>query len=125
MGLEKGTPAAGLPSFYGVPAKLPSDKPGTVIKHQKVTSTTVDGTTYRIMYVSENTLGKPIAVTGMVIVPHTAPPKGGYRVVAWGHGPTAWRRAPSLHSYTTTTCTTVPCPNQLLANNWEIVGSDY
>lgn len=125
--LEKGTPAAGLPSFYGVPAKLPSDKPGTVIKYQEVTSTKVDGTTYRIMYVSENTLGKPIAVTGMVIVPHAAPPKGGYRVVAWGHGTNgmAPQCAPSLHPHTTTTYTAVPFPNQLLANNWEIVGSDY
>lgn len=122
-----GKAPAGLPAFYRVVSKLPSDKPGTVIRYQKVDTTQVDGTTYRIMYVSETALGKPIAVTGMVIVPHTPPPSGGYQVVAWGHGTNgmAPQSAPSAHLDTTTTYTTVPFANQLLAKNWELVASDY
>jgi hypothetical protein len=118
---------SGLPAFYRVVSKLPSDKPGTVIRYQKIDTTKVDGTSYRIMYVSKNALGKPIAVTGTVIVPHTPAPRGGYKVVAWGHGTNgmAPQCAPSAHPDTTTTFTTVPFPDQLLTKNWEIVASDY
>jgi dipeptidyl aminopeptidase/acylaminoacyl peptidase len=125
--LEKGTPPHGLPAFYGVPDPLPSTTPGTVIKTEKITAPKVDGTTYRIMYVSEDTMGKPIAVTGTVIVPNTAPPKGGYHVVAWAHGTNgmAPQCAPSLHPGTTTTYTAVPYADQLLAQNWLVVASDY
>ncbi len=125
--LEKGTPPPGLPSFYGVPAPLPSATPGAVIKTERIASPKVDGTTYRIMYVSENTRGRPIPVTGTVLVPHIPPPAGGYRVVAWAHGTNgmAPQCAPSLHPGTTTTYTAVPFANQLLAKGWEVVGSDY
>jgi hypothetical protein len=119
---EQGTPADHLPSFYAVPATLPSDKPGTLIKYTKITAAGIDGTTYRVMYVSENTEGKPIAVTGLVMVPHTAPPTGGYRVVSWSHGTNgmAPQCAPSL-----TPTTAVPYQNQLLQKGWEVVASDY
>lgn len=117
-----GTTSAHLPSFYSVPATLPSDKPGTLIKYAKITAAGIDGTTYRVMYVSENTQGKPIAVTGLVMVPHTAPPAGGYRVVSWSHGTNgmAPQCAPSLQP-----TTAVPYQNQLLQKGWEVVASDY
>jgi hypothetical protein len=119
---EKGTPADHLPGFYAVPATLPSDKPGTLIKYTEVPSAGIDGTTYRIMYVSEDTLGKPIAVTGLVMVPHSAAPTGGYPVVSWAHGTNgmAPQCAPSLHP-----ATAVPFQNQLLQKGWEVVASDY
>ena len=117
-----GTPAAGLPSFYAVPSHLPSNKPGTLIKYQRVTTPAVDGTVYRVMYVSESTTGKPIAVTGVVMVPRTPPPPGGYRVVTWGHGTNgmAPQCAPSLKP-----ATAVPLQNDLLVQGWEVTASDY
>jgi hypothetical protein len=119
---EPGTPAHGLPSFYAVPAHLPSDKPGTLIKYEKVATPDIDGTTYRVMYVSENTRGRPIAVTGIVMVPPVSPPNGGYPVITWGHGTNgmAPQCAPSLHPDTA-----VPFQNQLLREGWEITASDY
>ena len=119
---EPGTPAAHLPSFYAVPDPLPSDKPGTFIKDEKVATPKIDGTVYRIMYVSENTEGHPIAVTGLVMVPPVAPPTGGYKVVTWGHGTNgmAPQCAPSL-----TPATAVPYQNDLLQQGWEVVASDY
>jgi fermentation-respiration switch protein FrsA (DUF1100 family) len=87
----KGTAAsipapAGLPTFYAVPKHFPSDKPGTLIKSERVTVAGAHGTVYRVMYVSKSQQGKPVAVTGLVIVPDVKPPKGGYRVVSWAHG---------------------------------------
>ena len=69
------TPAPdGLPAFYSVPKPL-QGKPGTLIKTRKVASPGLRGTMYRVMYLSEALDGKPVAVTGLVAVPHgTAPP---------------------------------------------------
>jgi hypothetical protein len=73
----KSIPApAGLPAFYSVPQPIPT-KIGKLIKSQQIASTGVDGTVYRVMYVSETQLGKPVAVTGLVIVPNTPAPAGG------------------------------------------------
>jgi pimeloyl-ACP methyl ester carboxylesterase len=121
-GTEPGTPAAHLPSFYAVPDPLPSDRPGTLIKSEKVKTSAIDGTVYRIMYVSENTEEHPTAVTGLVMVPPNPPPTGGYKVVTWGHGTNgmAPQCAPSLKP-----STAVPYQNDLLQQGWEVVASDY
>lgn len=117
-----GSLAPGLPPFYAVPSHLPSDMPGTLIKDEKVAPDGIDGTVYRVMYVSETTKGRPIAVTGLVMVPRSAPPAGGYPVVSWAHGTNgmAPQCAPSLHP-----ATAVPFQNDLLAKGWEVVASDY
>jgi hypothetical protein len=116
--------APGLPSFYAVPTQLPQGPPGTIIKYEQVASPGVDGTTYLVMYLSETELGRPVAVTGLVMVPPTAPPAGGYPVVSWAHGTNgmAPQCAPSLDP-----SQAVPdsVQNTMLAQGWEVVASDY
>jgi len=111
----------GLPSWYSVPLPLPT-APGTLIKAQKVAAAGLDGTTYRVMYTSESVLGKIVAVTGLVIVPHKPAPAGGYPVVSWGHGTNgmADQCAPSLDPDGA-----VPMTNGLLDQGWEVTASDY
>ncbi|MEV5651074.1 lipase family protein [Nocardia sp. NPDC052254] len=43
-----------------------------------------------ITYVSEDSHGNPIVVSGSVSVPKTAPPTGGWPVISWAHGTTGW-----------------------------------
>jgi pimeloyl-ACP methyl ester carboxylesterase len=124
------TPAAssipapkGLPAFYSVPQPLPTGPPGTLVKApQKVASDGLHGTVYRVMYTSESVLNKPVVVTGLVIVPDTPPPPGGYPVVSWGHGTNgmADECAPSLDP-----TQAVPMTNGLLDQGWEVTASDY
>jgi pimeloyl-ACP methyl ester carboxylesterase len=111
----------GLPSWYSVPLPLPKT-PGTLMKEENVAVTGIDGTVYRVMYSSESVLNKIVAVTGLVIVPHTAPPAGGYPVVSWGHGTNgmAEQCAPSLAP-----TEAVPMVNGLLDQGWEVTASDY
>jgi hypothetical protein len=114
--------AAGLPSFYSVPTQLPAGPPGTLMKAERIVAPGIDGTVYRVMYLSETELGKPVAVTGLVMVPTSPAPAGGYPVVTWGHGTNgmAPQCAPSLQpSYA------VPFQNQLLDRGWEVTASDY
>jgi pimeloyl-ACP methyl ester carboxylesterase len=111
----------GLPSWYAVPLPLPKT-PGTMMKEEKVAVTGIDGTVYRVMYSSESVLDKIVAVTGLVMVPRTAPPAGGYPVVSWGHGTNgmAEQCAPSLEPIEA-----VPMVNGLLDQGWEVTASDY
>jgi alpha-beta hydrolase superfamily lysophospholipase len=113
---------AGLPAFYSVPADIPSGGPGTLIKSQQITTAGVHGTTYRVMYVSESASGALVPVTGLVVVPRTAPPLGGYPVVTWGHGTDgmADQCAESLDP-----TQAVPLLNGLLDRGWEVTASDY
>ncbi|MGO9027487.1 MAG: lipase family protein [Acidimicrobiales bacterium] len=114
--------AAGLPSFYSTPTQLPSGPPGTLMKSEQIAAPGIDGTVYVVMYVSETELGRPVAVTGLVMVPDTPAPAGGYPVVTWGHGTNgmAPQCAPSLQP-----SSAVPYQNQLLAQGWEVTASDY
>jgi alpha-beta hydrolase superfamily lysophospholipase len=112
----------GLPAFYSVPQPLPSGPAGTLIKSQKISVSGLHGTTYRVMYMSKSVLNKPVVVTGLVIVPNTAPPAGGYPVVSWGHGTNGMADscAPSLDP-----TQAVPETNGLLDQGWEVTASDY
>jgi dipeptidyl aminopeptidase/acylaminoacyl peptidase len=112
----------GLPRFYRVPVPLPSNRPGTLIKDQRVAASGVDGTAYRVMYVSRNEAGKAVAVTGLVFVPERPAPSGGYPVVSWGHGTNGMADscAPSLDP-----ASAVPLINGLLSQGWEVTASDY
>lgn len=121
-------PPPGLPNFYAVPSVATPDgvqtisPPGTILKYQHVAASGVDGTAYRVMYLSTNEQGRTVPVTGLVFVPPTAPPAGGYDVVAWAHGTNGMTNAcaPSLHP-----STAVPSINALLAHGWMVTASDY
>ena len=84
----------GSPSFYSVPTQLPSGPAGTLIKAEQIAAPGIDGTVYRVMYLSETELGKPVAVTGLVMVPDVPGPD---RRVPGGHAgataPTGWPRS--------------------------------
>jgi alpha-beta hydrolase superfamily lysophospholipase len=111
----------GLPAFYAVPEPLPS-APGRLLKSERLTVPGLHGTVYRVMYVSRSVTGRPVPVTGLVVVPSRPAPAGGYPVVSWGHGTNGMADmcAPSLDP-----STSVPLANVLLDQGWEITASDY
>ena len=121
-GSSASQPSFTLPSFYSVPSRLPSNAPGTLVRSQMVPSGAIHGTVYRVMYVSEDVHGAPVLVTGLIMVPNTPAPAGGYPVVSWGHGTNgmADQCAPSLAP-----SSAVPAQNALLAKGWEVTASDY
>ena len=112
----------GLPGFYSVPSPLPSPTAGALIKYQKVSSGDLHGTVYRVLYVSKSLQNKAVPVSGLVIVPSTPAPAGGYKVVTWSHGTNgmADQCAPSLDP-----TQDVPLANELLDQGWEVTSSDY
>ncbi len=63
--------------FYTAPSPLPDRPPGTVIRRDIIDDFFPGTTTYRVLYLSTGYDGKPTAVSGLVIVPTSAPPPGG------------------------------------------------
>jgi pimeloyl-ACP methyl ester carboxylesterase len=114
--------AEGLPDFYAVPDPVPDDEPGTLINSEVVDAPDLDGTLYRVMYVSRSLQDEPIAVTGLVAVPNSAAPSGGYPVVAWAHGTTgiADECAPSLEAPEAASIA-----NGLLDRGYLVAATDY
>jgi hypothetical protein len=93
-----------------------------LLKSERLKVSGIDGTAYRVMYLSESVTNKPVAVTGLIIVPDRPVPPGGYPVVTWGHGTNgmADQCAPSLDP-----TSDVPLTNDLLDQGWEVTASDY
>lgn len=74
-------------TFYRPSTVLDEGRPGEVLS---TGPTTIDpawpGSASRITFVSTTPAGDLVPVTGVVMVPMTPPPPGGYRVVVWAHG---------------------------------------
>lgn len=87
-------------SAYVVPDPLPKGQPGDAIATQraKASAAIPDAVGTRMLYRTTDRTGRAVAASGIVYVPASTAPKGGWPVVAWGHGTAgvADRCAPSL-----------------------------
>ena len=73
--------------FYAPPNPLPSNKPGSLIRSEKIDNLSVPGgSAYRILYNTQLPDGTLTVSSGMIFVPNTPAPEGGRKVVAWAHG---------------------------------------
>jgi acetyl esterase/lipase len=91
-------PAAAQGRFYDAPRIDALGKPGTLVRSEPMQGAPLNAAAYRVLYRSTSFDGKPILVSGVVIVPQGAAPPGGRPIVAWAH-PTSGivpRCAPSL-----------------------------
>src|SRR3954471_15047634 len=71
--------------FYTLEGDLREGKPGELIR-AKTIERAPDGTNgWRVIYHSTDLAGRDIAVSGIVVVPDYAAPKGGRTVVSWAH----------------------------------------
>jgi hypothetical protein len=75
------------PNFYTPPDPLPDRPHGTLLRYQPAPSRS-GAITFRIMYLSESVGGKPIAVTGLVLIPHLPAASKGRPIIALAHGTT-------------------------------------
>lgn len=118
-------PALVQPEFYQVhdAAEL-NGAAGTLIRQAPIFGAPGNATAYRILYRSQGRDGKPIAVSGIVIVPQGPPPPGGRPIVAWAHPTTGVvaRCAPSLAS---TLFEGIQGLKLMLARGYIVVATDY
>jgi acetyl esterase/lipase len=90
--------ASAQTDFYKAPESLLAGAPGTLVRQEPMDGAPLGASTYRVLYRSTGLKGRPIFVSGVVIIPQGTPPSGGRPMVAWAH-PTSGivpRCAPSL-----------------------------
>lgn len=88
-------------SFYTPPDPLPVGTPGEIIKTEKIETNNAAVQAWRVMYLSRDLKGSPIAVTGLFAAPTAEPPDGGFPLLAIAHGTEglAQKCAPSLDAW--------------------------
>jgi pimeloyl-ACP methyl ester carboxylesterase len=91
-------PALAQTPFYMAPESDIAGEPGTLVRQETMAGAPLGAAAYRVLYRSTDFNGKPILVSGVIVVPRGPPPLDGRPIVAWAH-PTSGivpRCAPSL-----------------------------
>jgi acetyl esterase/lipase len=111
-------------SFYTPPQPLPEGKPGSIIRREALLSNRPGGAqAWRVMYLSTDLNGQPIAVSGTVVAPAgaSAEPRN---IIAWAHGTTGIRPACGV-SHTSDPYQQTPAIERMLAENFVVTITDY
>ncbi|MFI0432890.1 MAG: alpha/beta fold hydrolase [Candidatus Nanopelagicales bacterium] len=82
-----GVVSSPVTDFYTPPSPLPKVSPGTILKSETIPEAPKGVKASRIMYMSQNNAGEPLAITAYVATPDK-PTQTGYPVVAIAHGTT-------------------------------------
>ncbi len=85
-------------AFYQASEQEIAGPPGTLIRQEPMFGAPDGASAYRVLYRSTSPDGRPIAVSGVIIVPIGPVPEGGRPIIAWAHPTTGIvpRCAPSL-----------------------------
>lgn len=122
--LEAGAPV--VDGFYQPPKTVP-DAHGRLIRTDAYTGRSPkNAEVRRILYTTQDALGRPAVGSALVIAPKTPPEQGLQPVVVWNHGTTGVARgcAPSL-SDGTATHWAIPGLNDAIDRGWIVVAPDY
>ena len=109
--------------FYAATSAELAGPPGSLIRRDEHHGATF-GKVHRVLYRSTGLAGEPIAVSGLVIVPHGDAPSGGRDIVAWAHPTTGVTTscAPSLER---NVLDTIPGLSDFMSRGYVVVATDY
>ena len=115
--------AATTPAAAGVPAALKGAAPGTLITKTPIAAPQ-GAKAWKVTYHSRAVDGHDVTVTGVVVAPAGAAPKGGRPVVTWAHGTTgiADKCAPSRSA---AAASALPYVDEMLAAGYVVAATDY
>ncbi|CAB4934240.1 unannotated protein [freshwater metagenome] len=125
---------AGVQEFYEGPQHSWPEGDGKVLWARKISGPAAlksAKATYRVLYTSRGTDGGRIPVSGLVSIPKGKAPKGGWKVISWGHGttgladvcaPSRVTASSSFKSYVTYSDATL---NRWLKRGWVVARSDF
>lgn len=110
--------------FYQASEQEIAGPPGTLIRQEPMYGAPDGASAYRVLYRSSSPDGRPIAVSGVIIVPTGPVPEGGRPIVAWAHPTTGIvpRCAPSLAIFI---FQQIAGSRQLLDRGYAIAATDY
>ena len=105
--------------------EINSAKPGQILRVWPQEGGTISGATaYRVLYRSTSLEGKPIALSGAIVIPDGPAPAGGRKIVAWAHPTTGVvkRCAPTLLPNFSDT---IPGLEDMIERGYVIAATDY
>jgi Secretory lipase len=76
-------------AFYTPPVLLPAGQPGDPVYQRPLdnpAAVLTEGNNWLVLYLSQDVHGNAIATSGIIALPQTPPPAGGYPVISWAHG---------------------------------------
>lgn len=112
-------------TFYSATeAELAAGGPGSLIRMEKNESSVVGSSKYTVLYRSVGLDERPIPVSGMVFVPDTPMPAGGWPIVAWGH-PTSGLMPKCAPSVARSGTDQVQGLEALIARGYVVTATDY
>src|SRR4051812_43103731 len=125
VGLASGAGAAVKDGsdFYTPPPNMPQKAPGTLIRSTPITAPS-GARAWKGLYPSRSVDGRDIPVSGVVVVPTSAAPKGGRPVVTWAHG-TAGLADQCAPSKAADAASAVPYVKQFVDAGYVVAATDY
>jgi acetyl esterase/lipase len=72
-------------AFYLASEQDIAGPPGSIIRQEPMVGAPDGASAYRVLYRSTTPEGRPIAVSGVIIVPNGTAPEGGRPIIAWAH----------------------------------------
>jgi alpha-beta hydrolase superfamily lysophospholipase len=111
-------------AFYHASDAEIDGPPGSLIREEPIPGAPAGAAAHRVLYRSTAPDGKPIVVSGVVILPAGETPQGGWPIVAWAHPTTGIvpRCAPSLARFL---FQQIAGSRQLLETGYAIAATDY
>ena len=111
-------------SFYQASDAEIAGPPGTVVREEPMFGGAAGASAHRVLYRSSSPEGRPIAVSGGIIIPAGQAPAGGWPIVAWAHPTTGIvpRCAPSLAIFI---FQQIAGSRELLEQGYAIAATDY
>lgn len=125
VGAQVREAAPTVDAFYDAPEEVPTE-PGVLLRHEAFTrGIPADADAWRILYTTTDDAGEPTLASGLVMVPKQ-PSAAPRPVIAWAHGTTGYARdcAPTVLA-DPLTAGALPAREQLLAQGWALVATDY
>jgi alpha-beta hydrolase superfamily lysophospholipase len=121
---QRATTAIQPSAFYTPPKVLPAGVPGTIIRKELLTDDLPkNAVAWRVLYLSTDLNGKPIAVSGTVVAPKAKSPSP-RPIVAWAHG-TVGVLPPCGVSHTRHPYRQTPVVDLMVDQGFVVVATDY
>jgi alpha-beta hydrolase superfamily lysophospholipase len=120
---QAATPQTPSP-FYTPPQPLPQGKLGSIIRKEPLSSNLPQGAqAWRVMYLSTDLKGQPMAVTGTIVAPNGTSVKP-RNIIAWAHGTTGIQSKCGV-SHTSDPYQQTPAIERMLAEGFVVTITDY
>jgi acetyl esterase/lipase len=72
-------------AFYQASEQDIAGPPGSIIRQEPMVGAPDGASAYRVLYRSTSPEGRPIAASGVIVIPNGPAPEGGRPIIAWAH----------------------------------------